>query len=1151
MRKLLCALVVCALFAVPIWAQDARGTILGRITDSTGAVIPGVDVRATNIATGVAVSAKTNPSGNYSLPYLLPGTYVINAEMKGFKRFVRDGVQVRISDAVEVNIALQLGDVADSIEVVAETPLLSTAEASLGQVVDERRVLELPLFAGNAMDLVHLAPGTVNGTDLRLRKAAFNAAPSQFSTDGGGNNNTEFTIDGVSNTFSDGTAPRVAFSPPATAIQEFRVQTSAFDASIGYTSGATVNVSTKGGTNELHGEAHYWFRHSKLDAPTIFQNRANQKLPIYQDNRYGASAGAPVYIPGLYNGKNKTFWFYAWEENTFGVPGDFTATVPTEAMRRGDLSALLAVGSNYQIYDPATITREGTRFRRQPFPGNVIPASRLDAVGQNIMSLYPLPNRQGTADGRNNYFRTGKALEDYWVHLARVDHAFSENHRIFVRFHKDFWNEDKNRTFDNDVNGIILNRNNNGIALDDVYVFSPTLLLNVRYGLTHQDFPQQRTSRGFDLAAFGFSPATLSYIDSSVATVPRIRAGSLTNLSPWEGPGDGVTSSLTHSFVGTVTKLHGNHNIRFGPEFRVYRENSNRFPFSTSPDLNFSNTWARGPLDNSPVPPVGAELTALLLGIPGGQMDLTGSYAEQTSNFSFYVHDDWKISRKLTLNLGLRYEYESPITERYNRSVAGFAFGTANPLDAAARENYAKIAIPERPLDQYRLMGGLTFAGVGGNSRQYWKGEKNNLMPRVGFAYQLSPLTVLRGGFGMFYSSMGILTSSSIQTGFSQSTPIQPSLDSGLSFIATTANPFPNGLQPLLGAAGGLMTNIGQNISFFPEERKHPYTQKWSFGIQRQLPAQYLIDVSYVGSKSVRIGVDRNLSHTPAEYLSDLPYRDEKTIEYLSATFPNPLAGLHPIFGANTNRAGLLDPYPHFGEVNILDQPLGYSWYHSMQTRFEKRFSKGYTFQLSYTWAKAMEAIEYLNVSDPLPYESISSMDRTHRLVASGIYELPFGRGRTLGSNWHPVTNFVLGGWQLSGVMQRQSGAPLGFGNAIFNGNLKDIVLPKSERSVDRWFNTEAGFNRNSAQQLANNIRAFPLRFSGIRNDGQARWDFSAIKNFKVTERATMQFRAECFNAWNHPNLSGPNTTPTNSNFGTITGQNPPRSWQGALKLTF
>ncbi len=380
-------------------AQDARGIIVGRVTDPTGAVMPGADVRATNTATGVVAAAKTNDQGNYVLPYLVPGIYAVQAELTGFKKFLRDKVEVRVSDRVELNIEMVIGAVTEAVEVTAETPLLQTAEASLGQVVDERRIMELPLFAGNAMDLVHLAPGTVNGTDMRLRKAPFNSAPSQFSTDGSGNNGNSFTIDGVSNVYSDGTSPRVAFSPPTAALAEFKVETSSFDASVGRTMGAVVNVSTKGGTNRMHGQAWEWLRHSAFDAPTIFQNRSNQKLPIYRDNRFGLAGGGPVYIPKLYNGKNKTFWFFTWEEQKFGDPnvgGSMTSTVPREQWKNGDLSDLLKLGDNYQLYDPATIAvAPQGRYSRLPFPGNIIPPQPHRRGRKENSRAVPRPQHAG------------------------------------------------------------------------------------------------------------------------------------------------------------------------------------------------------------------------------------------------------------------------------------------------------------------------------------------------------------------------------------------------------------------------------------------------------------------------------------------------------------------------------------------------------------------------------------------------------------------------------------------------------------------------------------------------------------------------------------------------------------------------------------
>jgi len=1158
-KRLLLGVGSIVLSAMPLLAQsqDARGNIVGRVLDPTGAVVPSTQVKGINDATGVTVSVRTNEAGNYVLPFLMPGVYTVTAEVQGFRKFERKNVQVRVNENVQLDIQMTVGEVTESVQVTAESPLLQTAEASLGQVIDERRIVELPLFAGNAMDLVHLAPGTVNGTNMRLRKAPFNAAPSQFSADGSGNNGNAFTIDGVANVYSDGTAPRVAFSPPQASLSEFKVQTSSFDASLGRTSGATVNVSTKGGTNDLHGQAWWWLRHSAFDTPTIYQKRTTTftKLPIYRDNRYGLAGGAPVVIPGVYNGKNKTFWFFTWEANKFGDPnvgGSMTSTVPSAEWRNGDLSSLWKIGANYQLYDPATIAvAPGGRFSRQPLPGNLFPVSRINPVAKNLLALWPLPNQTGTADGRNNFFYSLPAKEDYWTTIGRIDHAFSEKNRMFVRWHRDFWEEDKNRHFGNDVNGVILNRINRGIAVDDVHMLSSTMVLNLRYGISAQEFPERRVSSGFDLSSLGFASGLVNLADKKSATIPRTAVGSLSTLAPWES-GDGKTASISHNGVANLAWMKGNHNVRFGFDWMVFREFRARYPQDTAPDLSFSNAWARGPLDNSAAPPVGAEFIALLMGIPGGTMARTGTYAEQDVYSGFYAQDDWKVSRKLTVNLGLRAEYESPITERFNRSVTQFDGITANPIEAAALANYAATTNrpAEVPVSALKVKGGVTFAGVGGNSRHYWNGQGITWSPRIGLAYQVTDKLVYRGGYGIFYQPNGILRTNSILNGFTRGTPIIASNDGGLTWASTLNNPLPGGLFPVLGASEGLETTLGQGTSAFNPDRKMAPSHRFSGGFQYQAPGGIMIESSYVGNRAYRLPISRAMSAVPLQYLSRLPYRDTATINFLSQNFTSPFFGLHPNFTLrNISRSQLLTPYPHFSSVSI-DDAVGYSWYHSMQNRVEKRFSKGYTIQGAYTWSKAMEATSFLNGADPMPYESLAAIDRLHRLTGSGIWELPFGKGRKFGSTMPGLLEFFAGGWQISGVYQFQSGAPLGFGQALFTGDSSKIVLPSDQRNTDRWFNTDV-FNKRSQDVLASNVNTSPLRYSNIRQDTQRRLDLSANKTFSITEQFRMVFRADTFNARNEVVLQGPNTAPTNSAFGRVTAQEPPRSWQFSLTLKF
>jgi hypothetical protein len=677
-------------------------------------------------------------------------------------------------------------------------------------------------------------------------------------------------------------------------------------------------------------------------------------------------------------------------------------------------------------------------------------------------------------------------------------------------------------------------------------MFSPTFLLNFRYGIAQQIFPERRVSEGFDLASLGFAPEFTRLFPAKSA-VPNVRIGSLTQLSGSES-GDGAASSLVHSWVGNFTNVRGNHTLKFGPEFRLYRVFLDRHSASTSPILQFDSEWTRGPLNTSPAPPVGAEIASLLLGIPGGSAARTGSFATQDKYWAGYFQDDWKVSQRLTLNLGLRMEWESPVTERFDRSVTQFDPSVANPIAAAAVANYARSPIPELPLSAFRVNGGLRFAGQG-SDREFWNGTGLLWLPRIGIAYQATRSTVIRTGYGIFYGSLGSFKTAANLAGYSLTTPVIPTQNNGQTFIATLANPLPNGLFAPLGAAGGLETNLGQNISYFPRDRKIPYAQRWSFGVQQEFMQGFVLESSYVGNRGTRLPVNRNINATPAQYLSTSPTRDQATISFLGAQFANPFFGLNPQYTGTMSRGNLLRPYPQFGDITFQD-PVGYSWYHSLQSRLERRFSKGFTLQMSHTWSKAMDATAFLNPQDAMPYESLADIDRTHRLTGSGIWELPFGRGRKFGSDMGSISNFFFGGWQIAGAYQRQTGAPINWGNVMITGDSTKLVLPSDQRNTDRWFNTSV-FNTNSQQQLGSNIRTFPFRFSNVRLDNQRRLDVSLNKTFPIGERFRMRFRADSFNVENTPVLRGPTTDPVSGAFGRITAQEPPRSFQFSLNLQF
>lgn len=1148
MRTTFVTLILVTFFQLVLVAQEGRGTINGRVVDSSGANVAGAEVRVTNIDTGASASARSNDSGNYSIPYLLPGTYTLTSELAGFKKTERTAIEVRVNDVLNIEMKLEIGSVSERIQVSGATPLLEASNVSIGQVVDQRRIDELPLQAGNASQLTLLAPGVTNTTNLRARKTSFNSASSQFTTDGNAVYSNEYAIDGVPDTFATGGNPLVAFQPPQAAVSEFKVQTSPFDAASGHTTGASINLITKSGTNEYHGELHEWFANSALDAPTFFQNLSGGIKPVYQDNRFGAALGGPITIPKVYNGRNRTFFFYAWERNIWGKPTANVGTVPTDAEKSGDFSALLKLGSSYQIYDPLTTKDAGNgRLTRQPFPGNLIPANRLDPVAQKILAYYAAPNVPGTKEGKNNYIRNTADTFDYFVHFMRFDHSFSEKNRIFVRLDYDHYLENNSNFYGNLASGLLLTRINKGAAFDEVLVLTPNSILNLRYGLTQEATPERRRSTGFDVGSLGFSQQLLSLLNPASQTFPNVYINTKALTSPCKSSctgtfsgfgnfqdGDGTTTGMIHNFAATMNWLRGNHNVRFGTDLRLYRSFGIHGGYDVSPGLQFLPTYTNGPNDNSAAAAIGQEFAAFLLGIPAGQMTRSASYATQNGFAGLFVQDDWKVTPKLTLNIGLRYEYETPVSERFDRAVRGFDFTDPNPVQAQAVANYAGNPVPDIPVSQFKVLGGLMFAGSNGHS--LWSGQKTNFLPRFGIAYQFNEKTVVRGGYGIFYDTIGVNRTVLPQQGFTATTPIIASLDNGLHYAATTANPFPNGLAAPVGAAGGLTTYLGQGFSVYPVSRQQPYAQRWTLGLQRVLPGQILLDTSYVGNKAIHLPVDRNINAMDPKYLSRMPVRDQATIDFLGQQLPNPFYGINSIYPKTITRADLLRPYPEFSDITQTDS-IGYSWYHALQARAEKRFAHGYTVNVAYTWSKTMDATSFLNAGDPFLNRSLSGNDRPHRLAISGIYELPFGNGR------------IFGGWQINGIFTKQSGAPLLFGDVILYNN--DVALTSDQRSVNRWFNTSA-FETSSGKQLASHYRTFPKYLSSLRGPSQEDLDLSLIKYFNFTERWKLQFRAECFDCMNHVNFSDPNTTPTGSAFGTITAQgSPSRQFQGALKLTF
>ncbi len=1118
------------------YAQDPYGRITGRVTDSAGALVPGATVRVTNIETGVGATVRTNAEGNYEILSLSPGQYKIEAQADGFKHYSRGPIELRVGDVLGLTIPLEVGAMTESVTVTAEAPLLESATASLGQVIDNRRILDLPLPGGSANYLIQLTPGVISTnppTHGWLPHAV--DAVSDMASSGARTRQNEFTLDGIPNMSQGG---QMSFAPPPEMLQEFRVQTTPFDASVGHFTGAYVNMVLKSGTNQLHGNAYFSHVSRPLMSVPFFTNRnihdtrtgpvtpekINENWPYVFTNRYRATASGPVYIPKIYDGRNRSFWTYGFDVLDRNRPEQAYFTVPTAREREGDFSELLALGSRYQLYDPATIAAaSGGRFSRQPIPGNIIPASRIDAMAKRLLAYYPLPNVTGTVDGRQNFSDPKPRRIDYHSQTSRFDQVTGDRNRFYASLSWAYLLETWDDAFHNKSKGMARNRQHRAFAIDDVWMIRPNLVLDLRYGITRFILHDRPASVGFDPAVLGFPKNLIS--DPSVMAFPEIVVDSYATL----GYDSGFRSATNyHTFSASVSHLRGDHGLRLGGEYRILQENNYNWG-NVAPRVEFGTLWTRGPVDNSAAAPIGQGLASLLFGLPTtGYIDRNPSYAEQSGYFALYLQDDWKLARKLTMTLGVRWELEPPITERYNRTNRGFDFVTPNPISAAAQAAYARNPVTALPEDQFRTPGGLLFAGVNGVPRGLYDSDANNFAPRIGVAYQLRPKTVLRAGYGVFFTSLGADRNDVFQQGYSQRTNLTPSLDNGLTFHATLASPFPDGILEPAGASAGLKTFLGRAPGFFAPNRRTGYMQRWSFNAQQELPHRVLVEVGYVGNRGIGLGVDQQFDATPARYLSRSLVRDQATIDYLSQAVPNPFFGMPEFAGSGlTGRtvalSQLLRPYPQFTGISAALSE-GFSWYHSLQIRVEKRMTKGFTIQGSYTWSKFMEAIERLNNTDLALHHVVSPQDRPHHVIISGIWELPFAR-----------KNRWIGDWSLQAIYNGQSGPPIGFGNIVFYGDIRDIVQPRSERTVERWFNTGAGFEKDPAKALASNIRTFPLRFTGLRADGYNNWDISVFKNFRIRERLAFQLRGEAQDAFNHAMFAAPNTASANTLFGQVT----------------
>jgi len=1171
-KPLIVSLLPCltALLILPsaVWAQSFTATLSGSITDQSGAAVPNATVMATNPATGFAAEAKADAEGRYVIPSLAPGGYDVVVQASGFKQAVRTGVRLEVDLRLRADFRLELGAVSERVEVSAEAATVQAETSSLGSVVGNRHLLNVPLNTRNAVSLLALIPGA---RPNRGFGDAFNST-TNFIINGGRGNSSEILTDGIATTTgANNPFNALPVAPPVEAVQEFKVQTNNLSAEYGRTGGGVINFILKSGTNDLHWTLFEFLRNSRLDSNNFFNNQRGVRLATFQRNQFGGVVGGPVLIPRLINGRNKLFFFFSYEGLRQSQQAAAIFTVPTAAERRGDFSQTTRVQGGQcrpvGVFDPfSTTAAPGGGFTRAQFPGNVIPASRLDRTGSLAVSYYPVPNAAGDAcSAANNYASSAASRNDIDQIDFRIDYNPSEKNRFFFRGSpgrriREFTPEHYNTI--GSPNRFRLGHPFDGMGSSVSYtrVVNPALLAELRFGVSrYLEGGPSPVGDNFDMrSALGFTGA---FVDQLVRPLsfPRMVVSGYGQL----GTGDFAftnASAASYQWLGNLTKVTSGHTLKMGFDYRTLQSYGPN-PVNTSGDFAFTPAFTQGPSPTTAGALSGNGVAALLIGFGTGNAQITPRVATSNNYAGVFLHDDWKVTRKLTLNMGLRWDMENGRKDRYGH-LSWFNFTVRSPL--ADR-------VPSLP----NLRGGLEFPGVNGSPVRQFDTDWNNFGPRFGFAYAAAANTVVRGGYALYYepyTGRAVSTGAGF-TGFSAITTWVSSLD-GITPRNPVSNPFPNGLNQPPGASQGLLTSVGESLGAtardgaFDRRALTGYIQQWNFGIERALPWAIVVNAAYTGSKGTKLidggGWDEN----------QLPPQALAQGNALLQTVPNPFLGIIPAGGplgaATTTRGQLLRAYPHFTTLlNFRPQAAG-SNYHAFQVEVNKRFSHGIQFIAAYTNGKLID--DSSNVFEGFGIgrhqdtfnrradRSVSLTDVPQRLVLSYVVDLPFGKGRALGSNWNRAADAILGGWQFNGITTFQSGFPvpvINQANNSFSFNIAqrpnvsgDPKLPASRSTSEkqaRWFDTTV-FSQPAPFTFGNAPRTLPT----VRIDGTAGFDLSLVKNFQIAERGTVQFRSEFFNAFNTPDLGMPGTSFGAPNFGQVVGQgNIPRQIQFGLKVIF
>lgn len=1155
--KLVCFLLALAVSVIlPLFSQTFYGSIVGTVTDSSGAILPGAQVTLTNMGTGEHRIAEIDSHGNYQFVNLVPGKYSIDIERAGFKHLTRQNIVVEVQSTVRIDAPLDVGQVTEVLVVKAEAPLLQTENSSVGQVVQSRAVLELPLNGRNVLNLVALVPGVVPQGGAMQNPTGQNLfAPGNFQIGGGTANQSASFFDGAPLNVNYNNL--TALVPTQDAVLEFRVQTNNNTAEYGRFTGGVINLTSKSGTNALHGSAYEFLRNRELNANTFLNNSNRVSRPAFTQNQFGATAGGPIV-------KDKTFFFASYEGFRLRQGQSMLLTVPTAQDRSGDFSNVLnAQGKLTTIYDPLTTTKDPVTGQnvRQPFPGNRIPTGRIDSAAKLLERLWALPNAAGQQFGNvSNFAANASTGGDSDQVNARVDHTFNDMHRLFGRFTRSSM---MNLPVDPFQNQTYIGGNPETFAtyqtvLGDSYTLSPTTMADLRLAFLRFVYDRTPETHDLDYSTVGFPAAWNSQLP--LRSIPIAQVAGMQAVTS----GTNIARNNSYSIVASITKIQGRHTLKFGGEAR-------RLDYNFVKVANGGGTFVFDNLFTS-VNPLAANSTgygfaSYLLGLgASGNVNIPQMTSSQMFYQGYYAQDSFQVTSKLTVNVGIRWELPGAWTERHGL-LSVFQPGLASPLaQATSLPLHGAMALVN---SQDRPDSHLTD--------QHWK----LFAPRLGFAYRLSGTTVVRGGYGIFYVPPDV---SYFQSAWANgiNTYINtwvPTLDGGVTPLNPLSNPFPSGLVQPPGRNSQFQSILaGQALNVPLTQEPFGYTQQYNFTLQHQFVSGIAAEAGFVGLRGVHLPLNSmNINQLPDSALS--------LGSQLLQQVTNPFYGLitsGSLSGKTIPYGQLLRPYPQYGNLFDVTANRANSTYNSLQAKVEKRFGEGGNLLVAYTWSKLISDTDTINYwleagSSPFPQNynnlrqarSLSGFDAPHRLVLSYVADVPFGKGRRFLSGVTGIVDKLISGWGVNGITTVQSGFPLHFTTSSntsnsFGGGTSVVdsanymqpnvaagcqkSLPGSAQERLRvWFNTSC-FSQPAAFTFGTEARVDPsLRAAGINN-----FDFALFKNTKFAERYTLQFRAEVFNIFNRVQFGPPGAVVGSAQFGVVSSQaNTPRLVQGSLRFSF